>query len=332
MITESLAAWSRGAQAVALLSAANESGYLAYLATPRTLDEFAQFAGLPDGTAADLLAALAAHDVISSSDGQFQLTEDTAAAFDGIRDIGAKIEEAALAVRRVAEVTRTGSAPLTDSDALLVAKASALRPSGSPASQAIITKVLDATPEIRDILAAGGRLLDVGSGVSGFVVNALSLLPSMRATTVELVGEVAAVPAAKAKELGIDDRLDVRVMDARDFDEPAAYDAAFWAQPFFSNSTRAAALAMILRSLRPGGLLMVQQIAAEPAESAAHAEFLLRRLVAHAHDVPYARPIDSVAEEVSLAGFEIVRVTVTPFGPIALARRPLPALQGSATR
>jgi cyclopropane fatty-acyl-phospholipid synthase-like methyltransferase len=162
----------------------------------------------------------------------------------------------------------------------------------------------------------------VGSGGSGFVVNAATLLPSMRATTIELVPGVAAVPAAKAKKLGIDDRIDVRVMDARDFDEPSAYDAAFWAQPFFPAPTRAATLAMILRSLRPGGLLMVQQMEAEPSEAAARAGFTLRRLVARAHDVPHARPIDELAAEVERAGFDLVRVTHTDFGPIALARRP----------
>jgi hypothetical protein len=61
---------------------------------------------------------------------------------------------------------------------------------------------------------------------------------------------------------------------------------------------------------------------AEPSEAAARAGFTLRRLVARAHDVPHGRPIDELAAEVERAGFDLVRVTHTDFGPIALARRP----------
>lgn len=322
VITESLAAWARGAQALALLSTANERGYLKHLASPRTPQEFATFAALPERPAGDILAALAEHGVVEETDGRFQLTADTSAAFAGISDFGAKIEEAALFARRVASVTRTGEAPLTAGDALLVARAFALRPTGSTEAHAVIGRLLDATPEFRDA-TAGGRLLDVGSGVSGFTVNAATFLPGMRATTIELVPDVAAVPAARTKELGIDDRIDVRVMDAREFDEPAAYDTAFWAQPFFPEPTRAATLAMILRSLRPGGVLLVQQMDVEPTEAEARAAFMLRRLVAHAHDVPHARPIAEVVAELEQAGFELMRVARTDFGPVALARRPL---------
>ncbi|HET6479656.1 MAG TPA: class I SAM-dependent methyltransferase, partial [Actinoplanes sp.] len=160
------------------------------------------------------------------------------------------------------------------------------------------------------------------SGVSGFVLSAAAVLPGLRATTLELIPAVAAVAIARAKELGVDDRIDVRVLDARDLDEPSAYDAAFWAQPFFPEPTRAATLAMILRSLRPGGLLLVQQMNVEPTDAGAHAEFTLRRLVAHAHDVPHGRPLADVVAEAEQAGFEPLTITQTDFGPIALVRRP----------
>jgi len=322
VIAESLTAWTRGAQALALVSTANERGYLAYLTSPRSAAQFAAFAALPGGTAADILAALTELGVTEESDGRTQLSADLSAQLSGVTDFAAKIDEAALSARQVASVTSTGQAPLTADEALVVAKAFALRPTGGPQrAGALVEKLLEATPEMRNAIS-GGRLLDVGSGVSGFVLSAAAVLPGLRATTLELIPAVAAVAIARAKELGVDDRIDVRVLDARDLDEPSAYDAAFWAQPFFPEPTRAATLAMILRSLRPGGLLLVQQMNVEPTDAGAHAEFTLRRLVAHAHDVPHGRPLADVVAEAEQAGFEPLTITQTDFGPIALVRRP----------
>jgi len=319
MVTESLASWAHGAQALALINAAQQRGYTTYLAEARTPQEFAQFSGLPAPTADDVLAALVAHGVAEQNDGRFRLTDDMAAARDGLVDFAAQIEEAVLGARLVDSVLRTGEAPLTPADALVVAQANALRPS-APGAGALVEKLFESAPEMWQAMA-GGRLLDVGSGVSGFVLSAATVLPGLRVTTIELVPEVAAVAAARAQELGVADRIDVRAMDAREFDEPAAYDAAFWAQPFFPSPVRAATLAMILRSLRPGGFLLMQQLDAEPED--VRPAFTLRRMVARAQQLPFARPLADLVTEASSAGFEPVRTVLTDLGPVALLRRPL---------
>jgi SAM-dependent methyltransferase len=313
MVTESLASWARGAQALALLSAAQEKGYTTYLASARTAEEFAEFSGLPARTAGNVLAALVAHGVAERAEGRFRLTEDMAEALGGLVDFAAQIDEAVLRARLVGSITRTGEGALTPSDALVVARANALRPS-APGAGALVETLFESAPEMWAAMT-DGRLLDVGSGVSGFVLSAATVLPHMRATTIEVVPTVAAVAAERASELGVSDRIDVRVMDARDFDEPSAYDAAFWAQPFFPVPVRAATIAMILRSLRPGGYLLVQQLDGPDAP--------LRRLVAEAQQLPFAKPIDDVALELSAAGFELIRTVRTDLGPVALLRRPL---------
>ena len=292
MVTESLATWAHGAQSLALVNAAQQQGYTTYLAEARTPQEFEQFSGLPARVAGDVLAALVAHGVAE--------------------------QEAVLGARFVDSAVRTGEATPTAADALVVAKANALRPS-APGAGALVEKLFESAPEMWAAMA-GGRLLDVGSGVSGFVLSAATVLPRMRATTIELVTEVAEVAAAQARELGVSDRVDVRVLDAREFDEPEAYDAVFWAQPFFPEPVRAATLAMIRRSLRPGGFLLVQQLDAVPAE--VRPAFTLRQLVAGAQQLAFARPLDDLVTEISAAGFEPVRTVVTDLGPIALLRRP----------
>ncbi|MCO8271501.1 class I SAM-dependent methyltransferase [Actinoplanes sp. TRM 88003] len=318
MVTESLANWAHGAQALALVNAAQQRGYTTYLAEARTPQEFEQFSGLPARVAGDVLAALVAHGVVERAGERFRLTDDMAGALGGLVDFAAQIEEAVLGARLVDSAVRTGEAPLTPADALVVAKANALRPS-APGAGGLVAKLFESTPEMWEAMT-DGRLLDVGSGVSGFVLSAATVLPRMRATTIELVPSVAEVAAARAAELGVSDRIDVRVMDAREFDAPGEYDAVFWAQPFFPEPVRAATLAMIRRSLRPGGFLLVQQLDAVPDE--VRPAFTLRQLVAGAQQLAFARPLDDLVTEITAAGFELVRSVVTDLGPVALLRRP----------
>jgi SAM-dependent methyltransferase len=188
-----------------------------------------------------------------------------------------------------------------------------LRP--GPGARAAVTTLLEPMPEMWEAMRHGW-LLDVGSGVGGFVLTAATMLPGLRATTLELVPEVAAVAAARAKDLGVDDRVDVRCMDARDFVAPQPYDVAFWAQPFFPAPARPATLAMIKRSLRPGGLLLVQELET-PSEGPGST---MRRLVAGARGIPFARPIEELVAECAEAGFADARIIAAPFGRVALVK------------
>jgi SAM-dependent methyltransferase len=320
-MTERLAAWGRGAHALALLNAVNDRGWTTFLSEPRDLAAVAAFSGLPPERTGDVLYALVEHGVAEETDGRFRLAPAYAAALsdDAFVDLGAVIAYDALIARQVEDVVRTGTAPLREGDALTVALAVGLRP--NPAAAAVVARLFEPLPEMWSAMRSG-RLLDVGSGIGGFVMTAATLLPELRATTLELEPEVAAVAAERARALGVDDRIDVRTMDARDFDEPSAFDAANWAQPFFPESTRSATLAMIWRSLRPGGLMMIQEMESEPADLTQRPAFTLRRLVARARDMPFARPIADLVAEAAVAGFEPVRQVDSDFGQLALVRRP----------
>lgn len=318
MTFTALSTWERGAQALALLNAALERGYLDLLAEPRTVDEVSAYAGHP---ADDLVDAFEALGIVTRAGDRVRLDPALAEglAADSPVSLAAKIARAGLHARQVADVVRGKNGNLTGNDLTVVARSVALQP--GPAARAIIEKLHSEIPEVRDLIA-DGRMLDVGSGVGGYVLTALSLLPGMRATTLELIPEVAAVARRRARELGVADRADIRVMDARDFDEPAAFDAAYWAQPFFPSPTRAATLAMILRCLRPGGILVVQQLDAEPVGDADRAAFTMARLVAQARGVPFARPLAELVTEITGAGFEPVRTLENDLGRHALLRRP----------
>ncbi|MFI5890285.1 SAM-dependent methyltransferase [Actinoplanes sp. NPDC051513] len=312
-IDDQLAEWGRGAQALALLDAAFAQGWITFLAEPRDLASLAKLSQQDPDRVRDVLGALVANGIAVAESGRYRLAPDVAAAVagDAPMDLGAKVANARLVARQVENVVRTGAAPLTAQEAVVVARSFAFR--AGPGSRAVVTMLFEPMPEMWEAMR-DGRLLDVGSGVGGFVLTAATMLPGMRATTLEVVPEVAAVAAARAKDLGVDDRIDVRCMDARDFVAAQAYDVAFWAQPFFPADARAATLATIRRSLRPGGLLLVQELEA-PSEGPG---FALRRLVAQAQGIPFARTIEDLVAECADAGFVDARVITSDFGRVAL--------------
>lgn len=312
-IEDQLAEWARGAQALALLDETFTQGWISFLSEPRDPAAVAAFADQDSDQVRDILAALVANGIAVTESGRYRLTPEYAAALadDAPTDLAAKVANSRLVARQVADVVRTGSAPLSADEALTVATAFAFRPGNG--ARAIVKMLFEPLPEMWEAMR-DGRLLDVGSGVGGFVLTAATVLPGMRATTLELVPEVAAAAAERAKHLGLNDRIDVRCMDARDFDEPSAFDVAFWAQPFFPTAARAATLAVIHRSLRPGGLLLVQELEA-PSEGPG---FTLRRLVAQAQGIPFARPLEDLVTECLDAGFADARIIASDFGRVAL--------------
>ncbi|WP_179855588.1 SAM-dependent methyltransferase [Paractinoplanes atraurantiacus] len=297
---------------------------MTFLSEPRTAEEVAEFAGYSAG---EVLDALVAQGIAVRVDGKYQLEGQLAGALSAGApvDFAAQIERAALLARQVGDVVRTGASAVTAGESVVIARSVALTP--NDAARGVVTQILDAVPEMRDAIT-DGHLLDVGSGVGGFVLTTASLLPGLRATSLELVPEVAAVAVERAKALGVTDRVDIRAMDARDFEALTPYDAVFWAQPFFPEQTRAATLAMIRRSLRPGGILLIQQLDAEPTDDDARAAFTLPRLVARAQGLPFARTLDELVAEIEAAGFALVRTLDIDLGRIALLRRPEESREG----
>nr|WP_239063236.1 class I SAM-dependent methyltransferase [Streptomyces sp. SID13031] len=213
-----------------------------------------------------------------------------------------------------------GPLPLTEPDALVIARATG--GNATAITRALYEQsFLPQLPEITE-LVRGERWLDVGCGVAGATLTLATLIPEFRAVAIELVPIVAAETLRRVKEHGVADRVDVRCMDARDFDEPASFGGAFWAQPFFPEPTRAATLAVTLRSLKPGGMLFVQEMEPEPDEARRPA-YTLRKLVSRGWEVPFGRSAEDLAAEGQEAGFELVRLAQTDFGRMIILQRPL---------
>jgi SAM-dependent methyltransferase len=321
METHRIKEWSAGAQALALLDAAYERGWIGFLAEPRDVAALARFGGLPVERARAVVAALAGIGVVEPVDDEVRLAPAYAATTspEAPFSMGDLLADARL-MRRLAGQAVAGPLPAPDEqDALVVADAYGLRP--TPTAVGVFGRLLEALPEFSGLLA-DGRYLDVGCGVAGFLLTCARTYPTMRGVGVELVASVAAEAERRAKDLGVADRVEVRCMDARELGDENAFDSAFWAQPFFPEAVRAGTLAAIFRALKPGAPLAMQEMERRPDDPAERIAFALRELVFSGWGVPFARSAEALAAEAADAGFVLDRIGETPFGRLVIARKP----------
>ena len=107
-------------------------------------------------------------------------------------------------------------------------------------------------------LPTAGRLLEIGCGTGAYTFALAKR--GYRITAVDLAEEFVARCKAKAAQLGLGDRIDFRIGDARNLEEVAhgAFDAVLLMGPLYHlvlEADRAAALRSAYRFLRPGGVI-----------------------------------------------------------------------------
>ncbi|MEV4807769.1 hypothetical protein AB0K18_47915 [Nonomuraea sp. NPDC049421] len=73
----------------------------------------------------------------------------------------------------------------------------------------------DAVPAYRDRLAAGGPLLDLGSGIGGALLTTLTMFPELRAVGVERAEDVVKELRERAEAAAVTSRLEIRCADSR---------------------------------------------------------------------------------------------------------------------
>jgi SAM-dependent methyltransferase len=319
-----LDAWSAGAQAMALLEAVHDAGWLGFLAEPRDLTALVGFTGLAAPQVEDVLEALAVHGIVERDAGLVRLTSAFAllSADDAPSELAELLAYGAILPRLVRDAATTAPGDsLSGADALILARAVSGRV--TPVSRTLFRGLVDLLPEYR-VLPEGGRLLDVGCGVGWAMLSLATLYPAARQVGIELVPEVAAETERRARALGVQDRVEVRCQDAQTYDEEEAFDVAFWAQPFFPEPTRAGTLKMIWRALKPGGALIMQELFVGPEgdDEAAARGFALTRLLYRHWGVRFAPSAEHLSDEAAAGGFEPDRIASTPLGRLVVMRRP----------
>ncbi|MGV9504048.1 SAM-dependent methyltransferase [Streptomyces tendae] len=322
---ERLRQWADGGQVAELLYAASASGWLDMLQEPTTVEALAENSRVSTERARRVVEVFLAAAVVRSAEGSspaYVLTEEFAALHRGPAGIRLDdtIDDIAAARNRIRSAFSPDARDHWEQDALIVARSWGMLPIA--ASRAIFSMAYDAVPEYRDRLAAGGTLLDVGSGVGGALLTTLTMFPQLRAVGVERADDVVKELRRRAEAAGVASRVELRCADARELSDEAVCEVAYWAQAFFPRDARASTLAAVRRALVPGGLLMVQELtpsAQDTPEAQLHSA--LDALVAESRGVHPVRTAEELAAELRAGGFEDVQVAASPVGRLVMGRR-----------
>jgi hypothetical protein len=111
-------------------------------------------------------------------------------------------------------------------------------------------------------------------------------------------------------------------MDAADLADAAAFDAAYWAQTFFADATRGPALDAIRTALRPGGVLVMQELHPPVAPAEATLETLQDALLYRRWGISLGHSAEQLGAEAERHGFTSVRIAETPLGRLVVANKP----------
>ena len=318
-----LKSWSAGAELIQLVRAAHRAGWLLRLRDKTTAAAIAAEHGVPVAQVANVLDVLTAAGVTQRAGDAVQLV----ASFDALvaSTTGADLAESLDAVdlmraRIPLAVTGTDGA-LTSDEALVVARDWGIGPTDDAGH--LYAALYAAVPEYQARLEQGARVLDVGCGIGAGVLSTATLFGTVHAVGVEVVPEIAEETRRRAVAVGVADRVEIRTADARTLTDVAAFDVAFWAQPFFDPSIRADTLAVILRALRPDGLLVVQELFPPVSEQDdANVRVRLDRLFLEQHHATFGRTAEELAAELTTAGFGDAQIVTSPLGRLIMSRKP----------
>jgi SAM-dependent methyltransferase len=269
---------------------------------------------------------LVAADVVGAEDEVFQLAPAFEALVGGASgmELSAVLEMVDISRGRVTsalEPTAGSSRGLDAMDALALARFAGVRP--DEGARQLYGMIYQMLPDVQKRLEQGGPMLDVGSGVGGEVLTSLSLFDRLSAVAVEIVPEVAAELSARAQQAGLSGRLEVRAVNATELQDESTIEVCFWAQPFFAAEVRGSVLAAVLRALRPGGILIMQELFPPiEAQESPTARAYLDQLFYRQLGLSYGLSAEDLAAEAEAAGFQEPEIVVSPLGRLVTLHKP----------
>ncbi|AWV19117.1 methyltransferase type 11 [Methylobacterium sp. XJLW] len=130
----------------------------------------------------------------------------------------------------------------------------------------VVVRRLAALAADRPALAAAltGRFLDVGTGVGGIALEAAAQWPSLRVVGLDIWEPALELARANVAASPFRSRIELRLQDVTQFDDPAGYALTWLPAPFLSQDAARTALDRLTVALEPKGYLVVGLYAPPP--------------------------------------------------------------------
>jgi SAM-dependent methyltransferase len=248
-----------GAEAIALLSGAVDSGIIGALSEASTARQIAAATGVEQKLIEKILHALEAYDLVEQCNNVFRLAPELKllTSVDAPLPLVDTLRVTKIRIGHLSNLAITGKDYIALQADEVMSVAQGIISALSCTRNFVGTAIGQMMPEVKKLWQTGAYHLEAGCGVGNNLFQILTTYPRVTAVGVEIEMATANEAKRRAAFFDVSDRVEIRNTDACTLTDEAVFDTAQWSQFFFPASCRAAALSSVFRAVKPGGYVFM---------------------------------------------------------------------------